>query len=268
MKYFVTGASGFVGQNMLQRYKDVVPFYRQDNLADKLSKSKPDVIINCVAEIYQEDVMWQSNVEFTKHCLDYVRDNPHVRMVQLGSSSEYGDSATKTNECSLTNPDSYYGLTKLIATNTVVHYTKTFKLRAFVVRPYSVFGIGEKPHRLFPKLLSAFKYNKQIDLVNGVHDFCYIRDFLDGIDLVLDSDKFISGEIINISNGEQISNLELYDTFKKVFGTNGKVNLIDKFVTYKHWQCDNSHIKTKYGWCPKFNLHNAVEEFSKTNYYE
>lgn len=268
MKYFVTGASGFIGQNMLQRYKDVVPFYRQDNLSDKLSKSKPDVIINCAAEIYNEELMWQSNVEITKLCLDYVRENPQVRMVQLGSSSEYGDSATNTNECSITNPDSYYGLTKLIATTTVVNYAKTFNLKAFVVRPYSVFGVGEKPHRLFPKLLSAFKYNKQMDLVNGVHDFCYISDFLDGIDLVLNSDKFVFGEIVNISSGKETTNLELYDTFRKVFGVNGNVNLVDKFVTYKHWQCDNSHIKTKYGWYPKLNLHHAVEEFSKTNYYE
>jgi len=131
-----------------------------------------------------------------------------------------------------------------------------------------VFGVGEKSHRLFPKLLSAFKYNKLMDLVNGVHDFCYINDFLDGIDLVLNSDNYIPGEIVNISSGEQTTNVDLLNIFKKVFGNKGSVNLVDRFVTYKHWQCDNTHIKTKYGWQPKFSLLEAVKEFSKTNYYE
>jgi len=268
MRYFVTGANGFIGQNLLQRYNDVVPFYRQDDLANKLFVSSPDVIINCAAEIYNEDKMWASNVELTKQCLDYVKTNPHVKMVQIGSSSEYGDSPVATNECSFTNPDNYYGLTKLIATNTAVNYARLYNLKVFVARPYSVFGVGEKSHRLFPKLLSAFKYNKLMDLVNGVHDFCYIDDFLDGIDLVLNSDNYISGEIVNISSGEQTTNVDLLNIFKKVFGNKGSVNLVDRFVTYKHWQCDNTHIKTKYGWQPKFSLLEAVKEFSKTNYYE
>jgi nucleoside-diphosphate-sugar epimerase len=268
MKFFITGANGFIGQNFAKRYKDNIPYNRHDDLTHKLFVSDPDVIVNCAADIYNEEKMWASNVEITRQCLEHVRKNPHIKMIQIGSSSEYGDSSVATHECSLANPDNYYGLSKLMATNLVVNYAKLYNLCAFVVRPYSVFGVGEKSHRLFPKLLTAFKYDNPMELVNGVHDFCYIDDFIDGIELVLNSNLAIPGEIINISNGVETTNVELYNVFKQVFNKDGNVKFVDKFATYKRWLCDNTHIKTKYGWSPKFNLYDAVVEFSKTNYYE
>jgi len=268
VRYFITGANGFLGQNFVKRYNDVVPYSRYEDLTSKLCTSDPDIIINCAADIYNEDKMWASNVEIARCCLDYVRRNPHVKMVQIGSSSEYGNSSTPTHECSPTNPDSYYGLTKLIATNTALSYAKLYDLDVFVARPYSVFGIGEKPHRLFPKLLAAFKYNKPMELVNGVHDFCYVEDFIDGVEAVLNSEYTIPGEIVNISNGVETTNVELYNIFKQVFNKEGNVKLLDKFVTYRRWMCDNSYIKNKFGWSPKFSLCDAVEDFCKTEYYE
>ena len=92
MKIFITGSTGFVGRNLIEYYKDheVFEHKRYMDLGAKLEYFKPDLIINCAAEIYDPAEMWIPNVLWTQECLEFVKANPNTRMIQIGSSSEYG----------------------------------------------------------------------------------------------------------------------------------------------------------------------------------
>ena len=55
MKIFITGSTGFVGQNLVEYYSqrghEVYAFRRDEFLAECLHQFKPDAIINSAAEI-------------------------------------------------------------------------------------------------------------------------------------------------------------------------------------------------------------------------
>ncbi len=271
MKIFITGSTGFIGQNLVQFYKDheVFEYQRYMNIEGKLDYFKPDLIINCAAEIYDKAAMWKANVELTKSCLDHCVENPDTTMIHLGSSSEYGYSYSRaTMESDALNPVDMYAGTKGIASLLCETYGNVYKTDVVTIRPYSPYGPGERPHRLFPNLWRSFKLDRPMDLVLGVHDFCYIDDFVSAVDTVVNSPKRQPGEILNVSSGVQTTNVEVLETFRKITGKPGVVNIVNKFVTPTTWRCDNTKIKLKYGWSPKISLEKGVELFLERAHYE
>lgn len=270
MRIFIIGSTGFIGQNLAEFYKDhnVIKCIRTMDLTVQLEISKPDIIINCAAEIYDKDQMWEANVELVHNSLEYIKENPATKFVQLGSSSEYGPCNRPTNEKDALNPSDMYSGTKGIASMLCQTYANTYNLDVVIVRPYSPYGPGEQPHRLFPSLWRAFKLNQPMALVHGVHDFCYIDDFVEAIDIIIKSDLSTPGEIINVSSGEQTTNAQVLELFRNITGKQGAVTVDDKFVTPPVWQADISHIKTKYNWAPKHSIVEGITKFLEQANYE
>jgi UDP-glucuronate 4-epimerase len=270
MKIFITGATGFIGSNLSSYFShyDVKPHIRNElDLKTQLDLFQPEWIINCAAEIYDQNQMWSANVELTKSCLDWIKQNSLTKMIQIGSSSEYGPCDYPTSELDSIKAKDMYGVTKGIASKLCRVYAETYKLDVVVVRPYSPYGPGERPHRLFPKLWQSFKLNRPMQLVNGVHDFCYIDDFVKAIDVIMNSKNRIPGDYINVSSGVQTTNKEVYDYFKNITGLKGAVTLIDKFCTPKVWQANISHVQHHYGWNPTTSVEDGIRQFLiKANY--
>lgn len=271
MKIFITGATGFIGGNLVkfysQRGHEVFTYARSMNISDALIQFCPDLIINCAAEIYNADVMWMANVELVKHCLDYQRTNP-CTFIQLGSSSEYGPYDRATEETDPVLATDMYGSTKGIATLLCQSYAKQYGNDVAVIRPYSPYGPGERPHRLFPRLWRAFKLNEPMQLVNGVHDFCYIDDFVRAVDIIATSKRREPGEIVNVSSCIQTTNHEVYNIFKQLTGQVGAVELVDDWVTPPVW-CANIHKAiNKFQWRPQYTIEQGIEKFLTEANYE
>jgi nucleoside-diphosphate-sugar epimerase len=114
MKIFITGSTGFVGRNLIEYYKDheVFEHKRYMDLGAKLEYFKPDLIINCAAEIYDPAEMWIPNVLWTQECLEFIKATPNTKMIQIGSSSEYGPMPRASKETDRINPVDMYQATK------------------------------------------------------------------------------------------------------------------------------------------------------------
>jgi nucleoside-diphosphate-sugar epimerase len=271
MKIYIIGSTGFIGQNLVQRYKneEVFEHKRYHDLLGKLEWFKPDVIINCAAEIYEPSKMFNINVGLVKDCLDWCdQQGNKTQFIQLGSSSEYGTVNRATHECDPIVADNMYSATKGAATLFCQAYGRQHNVDVQVIRPYSPYGPGERPHRLFPALWRAFKLDRPMTLAMGVHDFCYIDDFVAAVDLVIGNDKRIPGEVLNVSSGVQYSNSEVLETFRKITGIQGNVELTAKITTPAVWRADLGYIKQKYGWTPKTSLEDGIRKFLEEAKYE
>lgn len=272
MKIYLTGATGFIGSNLSKFYSDqgheVFEHQRYFDARAKMEFFKPDLIINCAAEIYNKDAMWKANVELTRDLLEHCKENSGTRVMHMGTSSEYGPLDRASKETDAMNPKDMYAGTKSIATTLCQVYAEVYGIDVVIVRPYSPYGPGEKPHRLFPALWRAFKLDRPMDLVLGVHDFCYIDDFVRAVDIINNSSERTPGEVINVSSGEQTTNGDVLNTFEKITGHSAPVNVINKFTTPPIWQADITHIKNKYKWTPAISLEQGVKLFLERASYE
>lgn len=266
MKIYITGATGFIGLNLMKFYNghEVLAHNRNEPILPQLLKFKPDIIINSAAEIYHADLMWQPNVILVKECLDYLIDYPDTIMIQIGSSSEYGPMTRASSEKDIINPVDMYQTTKGMATIMCQGYARSYNLRVAIARPYSVYGPLERPHRLFPKLWMAFNRDQPMTLYDGYHDFIYIMDFIKGIDLLINSIQPGQGDIVNFGSGKQYSNFGILGLFEHITGRTApvkKVNQLSKKFESKVWVCDTSYALEKYKFECQYNIIDGIKEF-------
>jgi nucleoside-diphosphate-sugar epimerase len=272
MKIFITGSGGFIGRHLLEFYQEheVFALTRQMNVDDELQRFKPNIIINCAAEIYNPDAMWSSNVQNTMRCLEYVKQT-HAKMIQIGSSSEYGPMPRASAETDAINPIDMYQATKGAATILCQGYARQYKLDIVIARPYSVYGKYEKPHRLFPRLCRAFKKNEPMKLFQGYHDFIYIDDFVRGIDLLVNKTNMPLGDIVNFGSGIQYSNFAVLEIFEQLTGHTAPVELVDtmaKSFENDVWICNTEYAEKQYGFKTKVDLRSGSEQLLTFDYYD
>jgi nucleoside-diphosphate-sugar epimerase len=269
MKIFITGSTGFVGQNLVdyytQRGHEVYAFRRDEYLNECLHKFKPDAIINSAAEIYDYQNMFEPNILMVQTILEYAKEcDQWCRVVQIGSSSEYGPTGYPTAENELLKPVDFYQATKGAATLMCQGWARLHNLPVWIVRPYSVYGPGERPHRLFPRLYRAFNYDEPMTLYQGYHDFIYINDFVRGIDLVLQHWDLAPGEIVNFGSGIQTSNFDLHELWLKITAkTNAPVAQVaemKKAFENNVWVCDVAK-SFKLGFNCEYNLETGIRDF-------
>lgn len=268
MKIFITGTTGFLGMSLKEHFKQqhtVSEYVRGTNMTSALMVNKPDLIIHCAGEIYNTDKMFSTNVGLVEEILEWTKRNAETRMIQIGSSAEYGPVPRSTNEQDPINPVDVYQATKGAATLLCQGYARQFGLQTLVARIYSGYGVNERPHRLFPKLYCAFFNNEPMTLRDGVHDFIYIDDFVRGIELVLDK-PWPAGEIVNFGSGVQTTNLQVLRAWQQVTGLTGAVTYeegMSKAYESPVWRCNMEYAYNTYGFATEFTLEDGIEDFIK-----
>ena len=230
-----------------------------------LKTNKPEYIYHLGAEIYDNDKMFESNIGLTYHILEYCRNATNLkRLILFGSSSEYGRKNKPMSESDTLEPETIYEGTKSACAMLARSYSSTYKIPIIIIRPFTIYGPGEKPNKflqiLFKKKATG-DYN--IGISNGVHDYVYIDDFVNAtIEIVNNSQELF--DIFNIGSGKQISNQEVVEIFEKTTG--------HKFKNYTHhenksydsncWVCDNTKIR-KYKKISIRSLEEGVKEINE-----
>jgi len=272
MKVFITGSSGFIGRNLVEFYRDSEVYAaKREPIIPALDSFKPNVIINCAAEIYDQTSMMDSNVLNLHQILEWLKKNPESKLVQIGSSSEYGPMGRPTKETDKIDPIDMYQATKGMATLLCQGYSRSYDLDVCIARPYSVYGRYEKPHRLFPRLWRSFVLNERMNLYNGKHDFIYIDDFVRGVDILVHRTNVRRGDIINFGSGIQYGNFQVYEAFEKITGRSAPVSMINtmaKRFEGEVWVCDPSYARDRYGFTCAYSLEDGIKHFLSTARYE
>lgn len=244
----------------------IIPYYRGYDIND-IPNINPDYIIHCAAEIYDKERMFESNVVLTYRMLEIARNTSNLKhFIYIGSSSEYGRKSNPMKETDVLEPDSLYEGTKACGSMLTRVYGKTYNIQTSIIRPFSVYGPKEPQHRFIPKLYDVFKNNGEIKIAEGVHDFIHIYDFINGIDTVLNNNT-LPGEVFHFGTGIQLTNLEVYKTFVKLFNKDIKYTLTSNIegksagIDSNNWVADITKVKQMFKWEPQYTFEQGLSQY-------
>lgn len=240
----LTGASdkSFIGRHLFKYlgdldYKvdriDKDAFMYTDRRKNKLDKVKPDIVIHC-AWIREKDLHSSEHLDFAVKTCKFFKEckNRGIRVINLGSSSEYGVKYEPMKEDMICEPINTYGIAKLMVTL----YAK--KLGFNTLRLFTVVGEGGHSfadiHKKSKKWSDPFQkrdYVKMVTICLAIQRLIYANH--------------LYGEIINVGSGKETSNFLLADARGKV-----EEKISSKWFKHKqnqyeprHWIANTSKIK-------------------------
>jgi polyisoprenyl-phosphate glycosyltransferase len=165
------------------------------------------------------DELLRVNVTATAALTAALAAHGALRLVTLGSSSEYGTPAGSMTEDVVPAPDDCYGVSKL-AGGLIARTIARVGGPEFVhLRLFSVYGPGEDADRLVPRVLRAVAERQPIDLTPGeqARDFIYVDDMVEAVALAT-ARPGIDGAMLNVGTGVETTVRKLAETACAIAG--------------------------------------------------
>ena len=234
MRALVTGATGFVGANLVRRllwagHEIHLLVRRQHNswrISDiprehirlhELDMLDPDALHIAIARIKPEwvfhlaaygayssqrdvDRILQTNVFATANLARACAAAGCDVFVNTGSSSEYGFMERPAREDDALDPRSFYAVGKAAATMFCRQLARETGMHMPTLRLYSVYGPWEEPTRLIPTLIRRGLQGELPPLVDPdiSHDFVYVDDVVDAYLLAAKNATMEPGAVFNV----------------------------------------------------------------------
>jgi len=278
MKILLTGASGFLGNLMLEAFLEQPevqilgtsftssPSYKHERLTwmsgdlatkDAIDKLQPcDVVIHSVKSRFHREFpekalpIFEAHITSTMMLLEWARRSGVKKFILISSGSIYGTKDSGFwSERDLPLPDTFYGASKFAAENIMLNYAQYFDCS--ILRIFTLYGPGQRGH-LFPQLITRVQTGEPVIVSNGEGVFltpAYSEDVIQVVKEVLKTKADKKLEILNVAGEEHFSIKEI----ALQIGT-----LLDKNVVFKTvegvrqvLQADNTLRKLKF---PKINF--------------
>lgn len=251
-KILITGATGFIGKNLIERIKqdsnyDILCFVQDSDIIGKRfleDRQINYITVNDFSSYTKNvdfcihlasygvaygarnlDVMVDVNIKLSEQIMKFCSDHNCKLFINTGSCFEYGSGINDRliNEYDSLNPEDIYAATKVACEDLLKVYSKTLGIKMITIRPFSVFGKYENINRIGPLVINSGKNNTILELTHGeqIRDYMDVRDLCDAIyKIVLNWQNTKNGEAINICTGNPISLKEFILKIIQVFNFN------------------------------------------------
>lgn len=202
-KIVVTGVHGFLGSH-ISKYLydlgyDIVLMTRGEFLNQdwKVLEQNVDYVVHC-AWPTDKDIHSVEHLEFAEWTCNFFKEcsKRGIKVINLGSSSEYGVKDKPMKEDMLCEPINAYGIAKL----SVTLYAKLLGYNT--LRIFSPYGEGGK------NFMSLKDKVKKYGNPKDNRDYYPVELVCHAVERLIHS-KHLYGEIINVCSGDSRTNLEL-----------------------------------------------------------
>lgn len=295
----ITGASGFMGANLLRRLTEEIPpkkvhvllrknsnTWRINNLLKKVSvhvidlqsqvetshlcqKIKPKTIFHLAAHgayPYQqqdEKEIIDTNIICSFNLMQASLGVGFDAFINTGSSSEYGINQKPMNEGDTLTPVTAYGVSKAWATLYGQYLALAQKAPITTLRLFGVYGFYEPRGRLVPNIILSLLKKERPTLAapHFARDFVFVSDVVNAY--LSAAEKKCPKLIFNIGSGRQTTLKGIFYSIRNVMGVNIEPilgNHTDRLFDTNRRIANIKIAKTHLGWEPKINLDNGLEQ--------
>lgn len=246
-KVFVTGARGFIGRAVAERFTaagaevagvDFAADLEHGVVAGDVSAAGPwqaavadlDVVIHTAAIVsnaYDLDESWRVNVLGTRNALNAaaaagVRRFVHISSVRAFSDLGFPDGVDEQHPV---RPDGNpYVDTKIASEQVVLQAHAAGEVECAIVRPGDVYGPGSRPWTILP--LEIIKSNRFLlpEMGRGVFSPVYVDDLVNGLVLAAERPE-AAGQVFTIAGSHGVPAKEFFGHYFRMLGKRGPLCL-------------------------------------------
>jgi len=240
MRVFVTGAAGFLGRALSERYvadghevrgMDLVPDSAHDIVAGDVAVAGPwqehakgcDLVIHTAAVVSlrteRPREVWEANVLGTLHALEAAERGGAQRFVHFSSVTVFGfdfpdgvDERHPVAPTGLPYPD-----TKIASEQVVLQAQLEGRVNATIVRPGDVYGPRSRAWALLPAQMIRDRRFVLPGGGRGIFSPVYVDNLVDGVVLVAASPEAV-GQVFTLSDGVGIANRDFFAPYAELAG--------------------------------------------------
>jgi nucleoside-diphosphate-sugar epimerase len=290
MKILVTGATGFIGQNLVKFLLDkgyeihcIIRINSDSSIVDSRAKTfRYDENIDNLIRFFQEksfdgiihlaslflanhtkdniSSLISSNIKFGTELLETCKESKVKWFINTGT---FWQNYENNNY----SPVNLYAATKEAFENIAKFYIETSKLIFTTIKLNDTFGANDTRNKVFNIWDKIAKSGEKLEMSAGeqIIDISYIEDVISAYDILIDNLNSIMKEEFNnkefvVTNEEKVSLKELSSIFEKA--TNTKLNIIwgrrpyrDREVMFPY---QNGIVVP--GWKQKYRLEDAIKK--------
>jgi UDP-glucose 4-epimerase len=277
----VTGSSGFVGNHLCRRLRDlgtnVIRTSPNDekkldvtdtNQIRSIADAGIEAVVHLAAKTSVTSALkdpfqpYYTNIFGTLNLLELCRTSDIKKFIFM-SSYVYGQPRyLPIDETHPVNPHSPYHKSKLIAEQLCKNYSLDFDLDIVTLRPFLLYGPSAKPYMFVSTVIQEIKNNGKVFL-SGKHtsrDFLFISDFLELLTTILH--EFPKGyNLYNVGYGESHELEEVTQILAKLL--NKKITIdynsqvrpgdVTKMIA------DISKVSNAFHWKPRVGICQGLE---------
>tara|TARA_B100000963_G_scaffold350999_1_gene361993 strand:- start:3033 stop:3911 length:879 start_codon:yes stop_codon:yes gene_type:complete len=213
MSIYLTGASGFVGKNLISYFNNKIEIKK--HVRDVEFCISQNVVIHLAGKahdlknISNKEEYYEVNTELTKKIFDAFLISDSSVFIMLSSVKAVADNVhgSLSEDCE-PNPKTHYGKSKLLAERYILSKNIPINKRVYILRPCMIHGPNNKGNlnllyklvsKRIPWILGAFK---------NMRSYCSIDNLLFVIDEFIHNNAIPSG-VYNVADDEHLSTNEI-----------------------------------------------------------
>ncbi|MGG0152546.1 NAD-dependent epimerase/dehydratase family protein [Bacillus mycoides] len=293
--FLITGGYGFIGSHLVRRLlhlqAKIVLFIRASSdswrlknilknietyeidirdkaqVQDAIKKINPDYIFHLAAygvNSAHTDYMHaiETNIIGTCNIIQAAKFVNCKKIINMGSSSEYGNKMEPIHENMLLTPVDIYGSTKAASTILAHQIASENNINLITLRPFGIFGEAEEPHKLFSYIILQVLQNKDVNLTlcNQLRDYCYIENIIDACILAIENTN-VQNEIFNIGSGNIYPLKHYVELLFQHLNTHSRPNYgAISSRTNERWipEVNIQKITNSLSWEPRINIEEGI----------